>query len=330
MAVDVSQIVELVENDGYPAMFESYDSQPVIYPLLGEVRSPADAGEPYYGNKETTFQGLERFKLRPDLQDVDDSTFDRGWTYQCGIQQYSRSLTIPARVRLANDSVSRIKASIIQAATDWGEVAQLQKDDVMAGMFQKGTLTAGSTEYFDNAYPGNADSNAGFIYDGLPWFDTAHTLSGSASTYANHTASLGLTAANLQTVLQTMRHTNAVNERGERIMIRPTHMIVPGGLEYTARTILESTQLPGSPNNDANVVQGSLQLVTWNALSDSASSAAWWVVQAGRGLTIYDSGAPTIAVKEKQNGDIVVVAEYHFGAAVSNWRYSYCANKAAS
>ena len=330
MAIDVSQVVELVQNDGYPAMFESYDSQAVIYPLLGEVRDPGTAGEPFYGQKETTFQGLERFKERPDLQDVDDSTFDKGWTYQAAIKQYSRSLTIASRVRRANDAVSRIKASIIQAASDWGEVAQLQKDDVISGMFQKGTLTAGSTAYFDNSYPGNVDSNAGFIYDGLPWFDTAHTLSGSSSTYANHTASLALTAANLQTVLQTMRHTNAVNERGERIMIRPTHMIVPGGLEYTARTILESTLLPGGANNDKNVVANSLQLIPWNALSDSASSAAWWVVQAGRGLTIYDSGAPSITVKEKQNGDIVVIAEYHFGAAVSNWRYSYCANKAAS
>jgi len=107
--------------------------------------------------------------------------------------------------------------------------------------------------------------------------------------------------------------------------------MVPPALEYTARTILESALLPGSANNDDNVVRSAgLQLLVNPALDDAASASSWWLVTQGRSLKIADSGAPVIMLKEKENGDVIVNSEYLFGAAVANWRYSYCANKAAS
>ena len=135
-----------------------------------------------------------------------------------------------------------------------------------------------------------------------------------------------------RTALNTMRVTNAVDERGKRVMITPDIMVVPGGMEFTARTVMESVLLPGGTNNDANVVRGSLArgVLSWNALSDAASASAWWIGQAGQGIRCYDSGAPVIEVKEKENGDIVVQSRYYFGAAVTNWRYWYAANKADS
>ena len=127
-----------------------------------------------------------------------------------------------------------------------------------------------------------------------------------------------------------MTSTNAVNDRGERIMIRPDTILVPAALEFTAATILRSTQVTGSGNNDINPIAGRLTPVVWNALDDAASASAWWVVQRGRGLRIYDSGAPRMWVVQEDNGDITVNSEYIFGAAVDQWRYQYCANKAAS
>ena len=330
MAVDVSQVTALVENDGYEAMFEMYDAMPSQYQTLGRIINPADAGISLYGDRGTVFMGHQRFDERQDLQEINDSTTDVAYTWQAAIKQYSRGMVLPSRLLRSNGAASAVKARIIEFARDRAEIAMLQKDDRVAGMFQRGTLTAGSTEFFDNTYPGNVDANSGFIYDGLPWFDTAHTVAGSATTYSNHTASLALTQANLQTVLTTMRSTNAVNDRGERIMIRPDTIIVPPGLEYTARTILNSTQVTGSGNNDVNPIAGSLNIVVWNALSDAASASSWWVVQRGRGLRIYDSGAPRLWVTQLDNGDIKVNSEYLFGAAVDQWRYQYCANKAAS
>ena len=187
-----------------------------------------------------------------------------------------------------------------------------------------------SSPFFDGSFPNNVDPNPTLIYDALPFFDTAHTISGGSSTYANHVVSSALSAANLQTALIEMTKTNAVNERGERIMIRPDVLMVPPGLEYTARVILQSGLLPGSANNDINAVAGSLNLVVNRALDDAASASSWWLVQSGRGLKIADSGAPRMRTFAQENGDVTVLSEYEFGAAVTNWRYSYLANKAAS
>jgi hypothetical protein len=324
-----TQIQELIENDGYPAMFETYERETPLYPQVAEVVSVGDAGAPLYGDKGSVFQNVDRFMPIEDGADPEDSTLDKGWTWQCAIKRYSRRIRIPATLLAAN-RLSEARDSIVTAAREWGELAIIQKDDHLAGLFQKGTLTAGSTEYFDNSYLQNADPNAGFIYDGLPWFDGAHTIGGGSSTYSNISTSLALTEANLETVLTTMRHTNAVDDRGDRVVIRPTHLVVPPSLIFTANKILNSVLLPGSANNDVNPLQGALIPVSWRALTDAASSSAFWVIQAGRGLRCYDSGAPTLRQYQHMNGDISIIAEYQFGATVTNWRYHYAANKSDS
>ena len=330
-SIDVTQVSELVDNTGYPVMMEMYEQRDLVYPLLGEILDPSDLASPEYGTKGSVIEGPEPFKRREDGQQVEASTLETAYTWYMACEQYSRSMIVPSRLRRSADNLGKIANMIGEAARGWGEVARLQKEDFIADIFQKGTLSAGSAEFFDGSFPGNADPYPKFIYDGLSFFNTAHTLSASGTTLANHVVSSALTAANLQTALIAMTNTNAVNERGERVVVRPTHLMVPPALEYTARTILESSLLPGSANNDANVVQSAgLQLLVNPALDDAASSAAWWLVTQRRSLKIADSGAPQISLKERENGDIVVVAEYLFGAAVDNWRYSYCANKAAS
>lgn len=330
MALDITQVGELVANDGYQASFDRYDSLGLIYPRLGRVIDPESAGIPLYGEKWSVFMGHERARKREDLQDIDDSTTKKAWTAQAAISPYSRGLRIASRALRAQGNNQGVKDDIIQWMTDRAEVTGLQKEDLIAGMFQKGTLTAGDTEFFDGSFVDNPDPNRGFIYDGLPWFDTAHTRAGGSSTYANHVVSAALSQATIQNALTLMRHTNAVNDRGERIMIRPNLLVVPPGLEFSARTIMNSTQLSGSANNDVNPIAGALEVLTWSALSDAASSAAWWVGQSGRGLRIYDSGPPRYWVVQEDNGDITINSEFYFGAAPDNWRYWTAHNKAAS
>lgn len=330
MALDATQIQKLIEDDGYPAMFETYDRQQPLYPQIAEVVEVDLAGAPKYGDKGTSFQNVDRLIEREDGAPIEDSTLNEAHTWQIKIRQWSRRIRIPSRIVAGNDTQAA-RELIVNASRGWGEVVPLQKDDFVAGLFQKGTLTAGSTQYFDNTYLKNADPNRGFIYDGLPWFDTAHTLSDGSGTYANHTAALALTESNLETVMQQMTSTNAVDDRGERILINPTHLIVGGvgKMQFTARKILGSVQLPGSANNDVNPMFNTLIPVTWRALSDASSASAWWVVQAGRGLRVYDAPIRLRQFQES-NGDVSVIAETFFGAGVTQWRYAYCANKTAS
>jgi hypothetical protein len=326
--ISATQIQELIENDGYPAMFESYDREAPLYPQICQVVDASSTGAPLYGQKGAVFKGVDRFEELEDGNDPEDSTLGKDYTWQAKIRTYSRRIRIPRRVLAAN-RLGEVKASLVEAADEWGELSRLQKDDFVAGMFQRGTLTAAQPAFFDNTYINNTDPNAGFIYDGLPWFDTAHQINGSS--YANHVASgSALTEANLETHLETMTTTNAVDARGNRVIIRPTHLIVPGGLNFTAQKILRSVQLPGSANNDINPLQGALIPVKWSALTDAASSAAYWIIEAQKGLKAYDSGAPVLEQYRHMNGDVSIIATYNFGATVSDWRRHFCANKAAS
>tara|TARA_R100000808_G_C2139409_1_gene147321 strand:- start:146 stop:1132 length:987 start_codon:yes stop_codon:yes gene_type:complete len=328
MALSATQIQKLIEDDGYPAFFESYDRQQPLYPAIAEVVDVSQAGAPEYGDKGSTFQNVDRFKEREDGAEVEDSTLNEAHTWQIKIRTYSRRIRIPERI-IANNDTEAARSILTQAASGWGQLAPLQKDDFVAQLFQKGTLTAGDTDYFDNSYLKNADPNRGFIYDGLPWFDTAHARSDGSGTYVNHSPSTALTQANLESVMTTMTTTNAVDDRGERILINPTHLIVPGGLQFDAQRILRTSQAIGSNNNDINPLFNQLIPVTWRALSDSASSSAWWVIQAGMGLRVYDSPVRLRQYQER-NGDISVIAQYRFGAGVTNWRFAYCANKDAT
>ena len=330
MALSATQIQKLIEDDGYPAYFESYDRQQPFYQQIAEVVDIDLAGAPKYGDKGTSFQNVDRLIEREDGAPIEDSSLNEAHTWQIKIRQYSRRIRIPSRIIMGNDTQAA-RELISQAAKGWGENVPLQKDDFVAGMFQKGTLTAGSDRYFDNSYLKNADPNKGFIYDGKPWFDTEHSRSDGKGTYANHTPVLALTEENLETVLQAMTHTNAVDDNGERVNINPTHLVVGGAgrMFYTARRILGSIQLPGSANNDINPMFNELIPVRWRALNDSASTSAWWVLQAGKGVRVYDSPLRMRQYQES-NGDLSVIAETFFGGGVTNWRYAYAANKAAA
>jgi hypothetical protein len=274
--MDISQLPELVDKSGYPLMMEQYESQPLVYSRICDVR-PVSPDESY-GTKGSVIVGGGRLLEREDGQEIEASEFRSGPTWYCKIKPFSRRIDLPKRMLEASDAVGRIQNLVGEAAAEFGRVAALQKDEYIADMLQQGTLTAGNRTYFDGSFPNNADPNPLFIYDGLPFFDTAHTQTIGGNTFSNHDASNALTDANLQTAKTRMRSTNV-----------------------------------------------------WDFLDDAASASAWWLCEAGRGLRVYDSGAPVIETSyDPLKKCHFVTFEFLFGAVVTNWRYWYNANKAAA
>lgn len=328
---DITNVPELVDATIYPLMMDTYEQQPRIRELLGEVAPCSKTGDPY-GVKGSVITSVERPQEVSDGQPSPATDIKSGFTWYLKIREISRSIYIPRRMLESSDARGRVSSLLSEIAVAWGEVFANWKEDFVADMFQKGTLTAAQFAHFDNSFPNEADPYPGFIYDNQPWFDTAHTLAGASGTKANHVVSSALTSANLGTALDAIRVTNAVSETGERVNIRPDTLMVPAGsMGRTARTIIGSSLLPGTAQNDINPLNQELSVLEWSALDDSASSAAWWVLQRGRALTMYDSGTPTIETQwDAVNRQWVVVATSFFGGAVKNWRYAYCANKAAS
>lgn len=78
---------------------------------------------------------------------------------------------------------------------------------------------------------------------------------GKALFHADH-GNLGnaaLAEASLTAAITAMR--NQTDDKGNKIVVQPKYLAVPNELEWTARKLLQSAQVPGTANNDANVLR---------------------------------------------------------------------------
>lgn len=330
-SVTPSELPGLVAATGYPVLEESYDKQPIFYPAMGTVRGvdDPDITAPFMGHRELINPGMQRHAELSIGQELPAGNAFEGYTVYTKIKKFARRMDIPREMMESRNGAAEVASLVQKAALSWGALAPIQKDEIAAGLLQKGTLTAGSTKYFDGSFVGNADPNPGVIFNGLPFFDAAHTITGSSSTYDNIQDSLALNSTNLETVLSTIRVTNAVDERGEKILNEPNLLVVPVALEGTARRMMESELLPGGGNNDVNWLKGKLQVVANPYLTDDTD--AWWVGHASRGLQFFDSGMPVLETQyDARTQTFCVTSTFYFGASVTDWRPWFCANKGDS
>lgn len=328
--IDVNELADAVKQELYPVMVQAYDEEPETYSRIADVRGMGELNGNLYGTKGTTLLGAGEFRERQDGQEVEADSPGKAYTWRCKVRQFARTIPIAQRTLDSLQSADKIANYVQEQVAAFGRQAKRKKEDRIAGMLQTGTLTAGSLEYFDDSYLDENDPNAGVIYDGLPFFDTAHTLANASGTFSNHVASRTLTRANLETTLTAMRQTNAVDDNGDRVRIMPTHIIVPPALEYDARRVLQSVLDPGSTDNDINAVRGMLDIVVNPYLTDD--SDAWWVADlSNSGIRAYDSGTPIIETGyDFRRKVLYVTAEFHFGSTVTDWRRFHACNKAAS
>lgn len=330
LSVHASQIQKIIVDQGIPVLAEAYAAQPRLWSRFAEVIGVEEASTPYKGDISTTLLGLTQPDEIEHGQEIPAGTLEMGYTPQGKIRKFGRSIRFTREDILAAGSnvhnmvMKRVEDLFPQFATAFAS----REESIVAGMLNNGALTAGSVEYFRNSYDGRSATD-GFIYDGLPWFDTAHPQSPTVTTttYSNHTASLALSDTNLKTALIAFESTNAKDGRGQRIVNRPDALIVPPGLQYTALGLLESANVAGTANNDKNTLPR-LEVIVHPYLSDSD---AWYLCTKGQGLRVISGGVPRITVEEERSTDTVVVhATSYFGAYVRDWRPWYAANIAAS
>jgi phage major head subunit gpT-like protein len=121
-------------------------------------------------------------------------------------------------------------------------------------------------------------------YDGVAFFSDSHPkdpMRAAAGTWDNLAASTALTAANLASVIASMRTRS--DEHGNLLRVAPTHLIAPAALEKTVDEVLTGPlilQTVTSPGNLAaaptNVMAGKLQKLIVPEL-DADSTTTWYV-----------------------------------------------------
>lgn len=341
LSVHASQIEALVINQGLPAVLQSYSTAPQYYDAFCSVErdTMANLALRYadfpYGYKQSTILGMELPKEIEHGQAIPADTMVDDFSPQFKVRKLARSVTFAKEDFQKRNGMSDIGDKVVLLADQWGRSFGALKNQIVADILQKGTLSAGHAPTFKNSYVGRTAVD-GKIYDGVSFFNAAHPeRTGSSTTYSNINASLAFSSANLQSVNQIMRYTNAIDGRGNRVDILPDVLVVPPVLEFDAAQVLNSTLLPGTTNNDINPLLGRMRIVVNPYLSDDAAAAAtagWFVGASGvGGIKVLDTGAPILEVSENASTQTVTVtAVSYFGAGVTDWRGWYAANKATS
>jgi hypothetical protein len=204
----------------------------------------------------------------------------------------------------------------------------IDKDDVGAvralprriGHAANRTLSAAVSALFtDNAGVGPT------LADGTALFDAAGH--GNLGTTA-------LAAASWDAAIQAM-FKQAEFHSAKRLGIRPKFVLVPIELEATALTIMTSDQLPGTPNNDANVRRYSAQIITvpewtdnndWAAVADPAELEGVCIgYRFGRAPELYIA-ADELMGSMFTNDEMRIKVRFVYAVGIGDYRALYKAN----
>lgn len=330
-----TEIGKYAINLGYEVVASAYQPDQLYFPKFTRVIPIAAMMDAPYGHKSIGLVSGATPRPRRDGEEIQAGRMAESYPWQLATTEYADSLKIPDSLLQAANAQRRVQSLIETFVSEFSKRAGILKDQFIADMLQKGTLAAGSVDFFNDGYVGQAAISPGKIYDGKPWFaasGNAHPLKAANNTGAqgvNLTASLALSATNLDTATTAMSQTNAVDEAGKRILITPRWLVVPRQLRTTALQILQSEGSPADATNAINPMRGMLEPLIHPFLTDDTD--AWWVLTGDAGVTVADSGAPVIVTyREEETMSTVVQASFRFGAAVNDWRGAYCANKATS
>jgi hypothetical protein len=114
-------------------------------------------------------------------------------------------------------------------------------------------------------------------YDGVATFSNAHPNFGDNGGTQSNLATGALSDTNLKNAIILFRKQR--DEGGKKISSRVTNLVVPLSQQFNAATILQSALVPGTPNNDKNVLPD-LNLVVndfWDIYTQTR-----WILQGPR------------------------------------------------
>jgi len=240
-----------------------------------------------------------------------------------------KNRTFASLVGFSYESVKDAKKGSLMAnsVASWSRNVPTTKEKFYAKFFNKGAYSADHS-VFNNTITGViTDASGALGYDGKAFFATDHP-DRVGNTYSNFSASNSLTHANLASTYLTYTSTNNRDERGEIFDLTPDVLLIPKAMKFTAAAILNSTLLPGSMDNDTNVLSSIIEPMEWAYLDDADS---WFLGKKKMGLMATDREDVNIDVfRDDVNLDYYVKIFCRFGGGYTNFRYWYGSNLSTS
>lgn len=197
------------------------------------------------------------------------------------------------------------------------QYGQMHKMAKALGRAGRAHVEKDAAQTFINAFDGTDHA----IYDGKALFAHDHPLLDSAKV-GDNLISGALNDQNLKIALQCMRET--LDEAGNLISARAKKLVVPPSLEYTAREILNSTQVAGTDLNNTNSIKGALDLVVYDFIGEAAggSDTAWFIIDPSLvELNFFWRVKPEFKSTEEFDNFVAKYRGYmRYSYGVSDWR----------
>jgi phage major head subunit gpT-like protein len=136
-------------------------------------------------------------------------------------------------------------------------------------------MGAGAAHWYNDQLATTIEgATSGNLFDGVPFFSASHPTTDGSTASNSLTTGYDLAQAALEEVIYTMR--GFTGRSGKRLGVRPSHLVVPPELEFTAKRILLTNQeVAGGVRTDSDVLKGRIELIVLDALTDSN---AWYVM----------------------------------------------------
>lgn len=321
-----AEFIEAIKKDTYEYFIENeiYEGEKLTYPELFDVKQATGAYE-----QSTSAVGTGMLKEKPEGEKVKYSKVGEGFTVQSTWKTYEDGLEFSME-NVDDFNEAKISNLVTDFAATWLQSYNQGKDQLAANVFNYGGYTAGNA-IFNGSVNGVADPSGDLVYDGKPFINLVGnkrplTPNGTAAYYNGH--ALALNEGNLQTVYDQVTLDNAVNSRGQKIIVQPNVLLYHPDLRWTVMNLLKAENQVGNANNDINTVKNLLKPVEWRFLD---TSTMWAVGVAKKGIKFWERQPLTFDFRrddETKGYKADVIARY--GIEVNNFRYWAASNAPTS
>lgn len=317
MGVVRNQFTELLKADMYDVAFDAYEQLETVHDKVFEVKGSAGAWE-----QSTQLLGAGNLVEKPEHEPITYENAMEGFTIYGKNRTFAKGIEFS--MEIVEDTPPEKIANIVKEyAAQWAERAVQKKETFAAAFFNNGGLTAGH-DTFNAHITGVTPSGVptALCYDGKPFFNLSGNnrplYPGGSASYYNGVA-LALSGTNIKTLYNLIRATNNVDSRGEKVMIKPDVILVPPALIFDALTLMNSSLIPGSGNNDINVLKGLLQPLEWQYLTDTD---AWFIGKKQKGIVFHNRKPLTFDFwKDEDTKGYKASVVARWGAHVKDFRY---------
>lgn len=225
-----------------------YKSRASLLETLFNVQSSESAEEFFHSFGSVSPDAWSLYETTGVVPKV---TFDKGYKTTFTHKEYTLEMDVQ-RKYIDDNKYS----NVIDAATQLGSSAALKRELDAASVFN------------------NADAAAPVGGDGVALAAANHPASPTkGATTQDNISALALSAANVETVRQTMLA--VVDDTNNIAGVQPTLLLVPTALENDAKIITQTEGVVGKADNDINPQRGRFSYLVWPYLT---SATAWFMI----------------------------------------------------